>query len=194
MTRREGAAHVTRTHIALLAFALAALSCAGSTRYVNPSGDLGVVKTVAVLPFENLTQDKLVADRMQKIFTTELLALNAFQIVPNGDVVRAIRATGVDPGALAADDVKRIGQALKADALFAGTVVEFDEGRGGGVPQPVVTLQVRLLDTATAATLWSVSRTSSGATVTARLFGLGGKSASVVAQEIIREELHRLGR
>jgi hypothetical protein len=37
-----------------------------------------------------------------------------------------------------------------------------------------------------------VSRTRGGATVAARLFGVGGASASDLAQEIIRDELAAL--
>ncbi len=185
---------IRRLHVGLLALAVMAACAHRPARYVNPSSDLGVVKTVAVIPFENLTGDKLASERVQKIFTTELLSLGAFEVVEPGEVLRTLRAGGSDPAALTLDDVKKLGKALRAQALFLGVVVEYDEGRGGGTPTPQVTLQLRLLDTETATTVWSVSRTSSGATVTARLFGLGGKSASIVAQEIIREELSRLGR
>jgi len=184
---------VTRKQIAILMLAVAAsASCARTTRYVNGNSDFATVKTVATLPFENLTMDKLAGERLSKIFLIELRALEAFQLVAPGEVTRALRSTGIDPASLATEDVKRIGQTLHAQAIFVGTVVEYDEGRGGGTPMPQVTLQFRLIDTQSATTLWSVSRTSSGATVTARLFGLGGKTASVVAQEMIQEELKRL--
>jgi hypothetical protein len=52
-----------------------------------------------------------------------------------------------------------------------------------------VRLAFRLVDTESGSTLWSVSRTRGGATVAARLFGVGGASASDLAQEIIRDEL-----
>jgi len=183
---------VTWKRIASLTLVVAAsASCARTTRYTNASSDMGTVKTVAVLPFDNLTTEKLAGDRLNKIFTTELLALETFRVVEPGEVIRAVRSSGIDTTSLTAADVKQLGKALHAEALFVGTVLEYDEGRGAGTPSPQVTLQFRLLDTESGTTLWSVSRTSSGATVTARLFGLGGKTASVVSREMIQEELRR---
>lgn len=182
-----------RSHLALLV-AVAATACGGPARYVNERADLGAVKTVAVLPFENVTNDKLCAERVQKIFITELLNFGTFQLVEPGQVTRALRKDALDPGALTPEDIKRLGDALKAQAIFLGAVLEYDEGRSAAVPSPKVKILLRLVDTQTATTLWSVSRTRAGATVGARLFGIGGVPASSIAEELIRDELWALTR
>jgi polysaccharide biosynthesis protein PelC len=177
----------------ILLIALAAAGCGGPTRYVRGNVDLGAIATVAVLPFENVTNDKLSADRVHKIFLTELLNRDAFKVVEPGQVVRTLRREQFDPAALTSEDIKRLGQSLKAEALFLGSVLEYDEGRAGAGPAtPRVRLAFRLVDTESGSTLWSVSRTRGGATVAARLFGVGGASASDLAQEIIRDELAAL--
>ncbi len=179
----------------ILLVALAAAGCGGPTRYVRTDADLGAITTVAVIPFENVTNDKLSAERVQRIFLTELLNRNAFQVVEPGQVLRALRRDQLDPAALTPEDMKRLGQALKAQALFLGTVLEYDEGRtGAGPATPRVRLAFRLVDTETGTTLWSVSRVRGGATIAARLFGVGGEPASGLAQEIIRGELAALTR
>lgn len=179
----------------LLFVAVAVAGCGGPTRYVNPRADLGGIKTVAVLPFDNVTNDKLCADRVQKIFVTELLNYGAFELVEPGQVIRTLRRDSLEPNALTPDDIKRLGQALKADALFLGSVLEYDDGRaGGGAASPRVTLQLRLVDTQTATTLWSVSRKKGGASMGSRLFGIGGPPASVIAEDLIRDELAQLTR
>jgi len=187
---------VRRLPITLLVVALAASACARvPSRYVNKSADLDAIATVAVLPFENVTNDKLCAERVHKIFVTELLSSGAFQVVEPGQVIRIVRRDQLDVGALAPEDIKRLGEALKVQAIFLGAILEYDEGRGSGsVPSPRVKLQIRLVETETATTLWSVTRTRAGATVAARLFGVGGVPASSMAEEIIRDELAQLAR
>lgn len=179
----------------LLLAALAAEGCAHPPRYLNRSADLGAIKTVAVLPFENVTTDKLCAERLQRIFLTELLAREAFKVAEPGLVTRAMRRDQLEPSALTPEEIKKLGASLGAEALFMGTVLEYDEGRGGGsAPSPRVKLQLRLVDVDSGTTLWSVSREAGGATVTARLFGIGGVAASTVAEALIREELAQFAR
>lgn len=186
---------MNRTFKTALLVVLAVAGCGGPTRYVNRTADLGAITTVAVLPFENVTNDKLCAERVQKIFVTELLNRDAFQVVEPGQVTRVLRREQLEPGTLTPDDIKKVGQALKAQALFVGAVLEYDEGRGGGsAPSPRVKLQFRLVDSETGTTLWSVSRERGGATISARLFGVGGSPASSLAEELIRDELARLTR
>jgi len=149
---------------------------------------------VAVLPFENVTSDRLCAERVQRIFVTELLARDAFKVVEPGLVTRAMRRDQLDPGALAPEDLKRLGQSLGAQALFMGAMLEYDEGRGGAAASPRVKLLLRLVDVETGTTLWSVNRERGGATLSARLFGVGGSPASSLAEELIHEELAQFAR
>jgi hypothetical protein len=93
------------------------------------------------------------------------------------------------------DDIKKLGQQLKVQALFFGSVLEYDEGRSGGTsPNPRVRVAFRLVDTETGTTLWSVSRARGGATIASRLFGIGGDPAATLAQNVIRDELAHLTR
>lgn len=179
-------------YVVLLIAALAT-ACGTPRRYVKTDADLGAITTVAVLPFENVTADKLCADRVHKIFLTELLNFDAFRVVEPGQLLRAMRREQVEPGTITPDDMKKLGEQLKAEALFLGTVLEYDEGRSSGTAaSPRVRLQFRLVDTHTGTTLWSASETLGGVTLTARLFGFGGATAASLAQQIIREELARL--
>jgi len=179
----------------LPALALAAAACAAPPRYLNKGADLGAITTVAVVPFENVTQDRLCAERVHKIFFTELLAREAFKVAEPGQVLRALRKDQLEPGALTPEDIKRLGHGLQAQALFMGVVLEYDEGRtSAGAASPRVKLLLRLVDVETGTTLWSVSRERGGASLGARLFGIGGTPASTMAEELIREELAQFAR
>jgi hypothetical protein len=183
---------VRRRIAATLIAALAVAGCATPGRYISPQADLGDVKTVAILPFESLTTEKLCAERVQRIFFTELLATGAFQVVEPGLVSFMMRREHLGADPLTPEDLKKLGQALRAEAFFAGAVIEYDEGRGGQVPNSRVKLQLRLIDARSGETLWSVSPARVGATISARLFGIGGAPASVVSEELIRTELQAL--
>lgn len=172
---------------------LTACASGGATRYLHPNVDLGAIQKVAVLPFENLTAERTAGEKVQKVFMTELLSLSVFEVVEPGAVVRALKAERAEAvEALGPAELKRIGEALKADALFLGSVVDFADNRTGTTPAPEVTVQLRLVETQSGVTVWSASRTRSGSSLSARLFGVGGASLTEAARELVRAELRSL--
>lgn len=165
----------------------------GTTKYIHPNADLASLKKVAVLPFENVTQDRTAGDKLQKIFLVELLSLEVFDVVEPGHVTKTLRGERIESvEALSPADIKRLGEALAADAVFIGTVVDFEESRSGTMPAPNVTLQLRLVETQTGATVWSASKTRSGLKISTRLFGVGGESLTQAARMVVRSELQTL--
>ncbi len=173
---------------------LIASGCASTTtKYLHPNVDLGAIRRVAVLPFENLTQERTAAEKIHKIFLTELLSAEAFEVVEPGQVTKELRAARIESvEALGPAEMKRLGEALKAQGIFVGAVVDYAESRSGSTPAPEVTIQLRLVETQSGVTVWSASRTRSGATASARLFGIGGQSLTEAARQLIREELSTL--
>jgi TolB-like protein len=171
-----------------------AVGCrSAGTRYLHPNVDLAALKTAAVLPFENLTADRTAADKVQKIVVTELLALEVFEVVEPGTVVKAMRAERAESvEALGPAELQKVGAAVKADVLFLGAVVDFADNRSGSTPAPEVTVQLRMVETQSGVTVWSVSRTRSGAGAMARLFGIGGDSVTEAARQLVRDELRTL--
>lgn len=180
----------------VIALLLLAAGCSHAvTQYVHPNADLAALKSVAVLPFENLSADRTAGDKVQKIFASELLASGAFNVVEPGLVAKTLKANRIESTeALGPAELKKLGEDLKADAVFLGSVVDFSETRSGTTPTPDVTIQLRLVECQSGATVWSASRTRSGASASARLFGIGGQSLTETARDLVREELHTLVR
>src|SRR5206468_3790710 len=99
--------------------------------------------------------------KVQKIFYLELLALDVFEVAEPGQVTKVMRSqTSTD--ALGPAEYQKIGKDLGVDAVFVGSVVDFNEARTGSAPTPEVTIQLRLIETHSGSTIWSTGRTRSG--------------------------------
>ena len=182
---------------ACVLLALAAWASAGckstTTKYVHPNVDLGAIKRVGILPFENLTADRAAGEKLQKLFLTEVLSLEVFEVVEPGQMNRELKALRIDSlESIGAGEIKRLGETLKADGFFFGSVVDFAETRSGSTPTPQVTIALRLVESQSGVTVWSATRTTSGATASARLFGIGGQSLIEAARAVMRDELSTL--
>jgi len=175
----------------LIAALVAVAGCRTTqTRYLHKNVDLGAITKVAVMPFENLTPERTAGDKVQKIFYLELLAADVFEIVEPGQVNKIVRSSPVDT--LGPADFQRLGKELGVDAIFTGTVVDFAEGRTGTTSTPDVTVQLRLIETHSGATVWSAGQTRSGASAGTRLFGVGGESLTEAARQVVKSELGSL--
>ncbi|MGK2855877.1 MAG: hypothetical protein ACSLFQ_01590 [Thermoanaerobaculia bacterium] len=175
-----------------LATLLLASCASGPTRYIHPNADLGALQTVAVLPFENVSGVQGASDKVHKIFLVELLSLEAFEVVEPGRVAKVIKGESVaSPDQLAPEDLKRIGSALGVDGLFLGQVIDYEDARGQG-SAPSVTIQLRLVETSSGATVWSSSQTRAGVKASTRLFGVSNDSLTETTRDVIRTQLSTL--
>ena len=162
------------------------------TKYMHKNADLGAIGKVAVLPFENLTQERSAAEKVQKIFYLELLSLDVFEVAEPGHVTKVLRTSGAPLDALGEAEYQKIGKELGVDGMFVGTVVDYAELRMGSTPTPDVTIQLRLIDAHSGATVWSAGLTRSGASAGTRLFGIGGESLTEAARRVMQSELNTL--
>lgn len=177
----------------LVELAVLLSACGGPTQFLHPLADLAPIEKVAVLPFENMTTDRTAGEKVYALFMIELLAVGAFEVVEPGLVRKVLKDNRLESvAAMTPADMKKVAEALGANGLFAGTVVEFAEARAGNVTAPEVTVQLRLLESQTGATVWAASKTRSGAGLVARLFGFGGDSLVEATQQLLRSELHGL--
>jgi len=181
----------------------AAVACAGgcastmeSTRFANPRFDFSFVQRVAVLPFENLTNDRQAGLRATRFAITELLASGAVDVVEPGEVQAAlVSLTGLAPGrppAPSAEQVLSLGEALGVQALVLGSVTQSESLRSGSVPIPVVTIDMRMVETETGVTVWAATHSEKGSTVSARLLGTGGEPLAETTRRCVQKVLETL--
>lgn len=175
--------------------ALLLAACVSSpTVFTHPTSNVAEIRTVAVLPFENLANaDRGTAARIHQLMLAELQAGGAFEVVEPGLVAQTVRERSGALSALPPEDLKEIGAALSADGLLIGTVLSYTEARGldGGGE---ATIQLRLVETRSGSTIWTASHSRKGSTFTKRFFGLAGDSGTEVSRAIIRSELQTIPR
>ena len=166
---------------------------AGGRRYLDPNMDFGSVKTVAVLPFQNLSRDGLAGDRVRDVFANMLLATGAVYVMPQGEVARAIARIGLaNPGAPSIEEATKLGQALKVDAVITGVVKEYGEVRSGTAVANVCSASSQMIETATGKVVWTASSTKGGIGVGDRLLGGGGQPLNDVTETVVRDLLDKL--
>lgn len=181
--------------LALLLALIAAGGC-GTSRtkaYQDANMDFGAIRTVAVLPFNNLSRDNLAAERVRDVFASMLLSTGAVYVVPYGEVIRTVGKSGIPVASTpAVEDVMKLGTALKADAVVVGVLKEYGEVRSGSATGNVVSLSVQLLETATGRVVWSGASTKGGVTMKDRLLGGGGVPLNHATEAAIDDLLDQM--
>jgi hypothetical protein len=181
--------------IVLLVVALAGCASSRHRPYQDPNMDFGALRTVAVLPFSNLTRDNLAAERVRDVFASTLLATGAVYVIPYGEVVRSVGKAGIATAAVpATEDIVKLGTALKADGVIVGVVKEYGEVRSGTASGNVVSLSVQLIETATGRIVWAGTSTKGGITMKDRLLGGGGAPLNDATEAAVDDILDKMFR
>jgi curli biogenesis system outer membrane secretion channel CsgG len=146
--------------------------CATSSRvYLNPRTDLGYIKRIVVLPFDNLTGEKYVGEKISQSFIAELLIAGDFEVVELGEVAKVIQtnsATGVmllgPDGTMHPDIAKleKLTSQLNCQAVVIGTVTSYEMVRVGSEQYPQISINIRLVDGKTATIIWMSTFTKRG--------------------------------
>jgi TolB-like protein len=179
----------------ILVTLLAAAGCAGSRgkRYQDPQMDFGAIRTVAVMPFTNLSRDNLAAERVRETFASELLASGAVYVLPYGEVVRGVGRVGVGaPQTPSVEEVVKLGTALKAEGVITGTVKEYGEVRSGTATANAISVSVQLFETATGKVVWAAETTRGGVSFKDRMLGGGGDPLNDVTEAAVDDLLKKL--
>jgi len=179
----------------MLGAALALWGCASAPghKFHDKRMDFSSIKTVAVLPFINLSRDNQAAERVRDVFANFLLATGSIYVLPQGEVARGISRAGVaNAAAPSKEEAVALGKALAADALITGTVREYGEVRSGTAVGSAVSLSLEMFETTTGAVVWSASSTKGGIGFAERLFGGGGAPMNVITEDACRDLLNKL--
>ncbi|MBU0945752.1 MAG: hypothetical protein KJ804_19090 [Proteobacteria bacterium] len=154
--------------------------------YLREGTDLSYVTRVAILPFENNTQDEYASKRIRDITATQIMAMGLFDVADKGVVDSALSEMGIDPSTpLDVPLVKQLSQRLNVQSLIIGTVNNIGESRQGSFSYPEISLTLQLLDGESSVILWRTSDTLSGYSLSDRLFGLDPMDSFQITVELL---------
>jgi hypothetical protein len=177
----------------VVALSLACACASSGQRYLDATMDFGSVRTVAVMPFANLTRDQPAAERVRDVFANMLLATGTLSVLPPGEVQAAITKTGLQsPSTPSAEEAVKIGKALKADAIITGTVREYGEVRSGTTSGNVISVGAQMIETGSGKLVWSASTTKGGISMADRLLGSSGAPMNEVTEIAVADLLDKL--
>ncbi|MEJ2085913.1 MAG: hypothetical protein P8Y44_09580 [Acidobacteriota bacterium] len=162
------------------------------TEFTNPDIDFGFVERVAVLPFQNLSNDQQAGFRATRLMITELLASGAIDVVEPGEVEGALAKIRGRPSQPSIEEIVGLGQSLEVQAVIMGTVAQSEILRSGAVGIPAVTLDAQMVETETGAIVWAATHTEKGGSASARFLGSGGQPISVTTRKCVQELLKSL--
>jgi hypothetical protein len=159
----------------------------------DPNMDFSAIRTVAVLPFANLTNERQAGERVRDVFITTLLANSDIYVLSTGEVFRGIVTAGIsDRSAPSAEEVKRLAGIIKANAVITGVVKEYGTVRSGSVTADVISLSLQMVEAQTGKIVWAVSTTKGGVGIGDRLLGGGGAPMNDITQEAIDDLINKL--
>ena len=151
--------------VALAAAAAFLPACSGSARFVDPEADLPFYQRVGIVPFTTLAQDRASGQKVTDVFFTELLGTNLAEVVEPGQflaVMTRVRGGTPPENPWSTEDLVRLGEEADVQAVFFGTVRDYEMAQSGQEAFPLTSLEARLVDTATGRVIWSASRTRRG--------------------------------
>ncbi len=183
-----------RTLALLLIFFV--IGCKGSViRYINPEANFSYIKKVAVLPFNNMSNDKFAGERVRNTLTVDLLSRGVFDVMERGEVTKVMglvfRAAGFEEGSAVEVDketLKLLGERLGVQAVILGSVDEYESAGG----RSVVSLSVRMLDTSSGIILWQAKSTATGTSTWRRIVGIEELDRSTLTRNAVKEALDTL--
>jgi len=149
------------TKITLLFLLLMTVACGGrsSRKFIHPDADMSFYRRVGVIPFKNLASDRFAGVKMTETFTTELMIPGTFDVAPPGEfqtvVQEVTQATApISNILIIPSQLKAIGKKAKVQGVFMGTVQQYEKTRIGLGEYPLISLNVRFIDTETGTVVW----------------------------------------
>lgn len=143
----------------VLAAALAGCAATAPTPRSAPPGAPGI----AVLPFEDLSGQAGIGERLSRIAYTELVRGGRWKVEEPGEVDAVLAEARVrSTGIMTRDQTVRVSERLGVRWLLVGTALEHGRVRTPDGEVPTVGLAMRLLDGRSGRVVWADQRFRSG--------------------------------
>ncbi len=163
--------------------------------YTSPAIGLGYIKSIAVLPLENFSKEKGIAERTRELLITRLLGMGLYEIVEQGELHRFLRdeVRSKEKALIDQTIAKRMAREFGVQAYISGSIDDYKEVRNGSYTYPVIAATLRMVDIKTGKVIWQASADESGYSTAGRLFGLSSEGTNQVLFRLIDKLLGTMG-
>ncbi|MBI5055087.1 MAG: hypothetical protein HZB61_00525 [Nitrospirae bacterium] len=163
--------------------------------HIREDIDFSYFKKVAVMPLDNLSNDRTAGEVVRQVVISELLSSGLVDVVVPGEVMAAVSELDIkNISSLSEKQIMALGKALKVEALMMGAVEQYGESRSGNISAPEVTITLMMADAGTGNIIWSITTTRGGAGFMARHFGARSETMSETVLAAVREAIRTLAR
>jgi TolB-like protein len=152
------------------------------------------IKRVGVLPFINESGRRGAGEIVANTFITMIFKSGIFSVEEKGNIERFLLNEKVkNINAMDTEQLKKLGERLRVDALFIGVVEEFSgSDKSDRSIIPVVGIRVRLIDVKTGRILWMVRHKRNGDDYIS-VFSFGKiRSVSTLTKKVISEVIETI--
>jgi len=182
----------TRNILVYALFILLAACASSEMLFIDPNMDFGAIRTVAIMPFENLSNAKTGADRVRDVFTNRLLFTGAIYAIPPGEVSRAaLRAGVVIPSSPSVEEIIKLAAIAKVDAVITGVVREYGSVRSGGATANLVSFSLKLIESKSGRIVAMASSRKGGVTIKDRLAGGSVQPLNDITEEAVDDIINK---
>lgn len=159
--------------------------------FINKEYDFSTIKRVAILPFENLAEDRSAGEVVRFVVYNEIQKF--VETVPPGDVEKILKQKNITKlSEITKEDLKSIAKTLQVDAFITGYVYKYGETRAGSVTVPEVAFSLNIVEPEEGSIIFSVTKSGTGDSFFARHFGMGITTVNELALKLVREALNEL--
>jgi hypothetical protein len=193
MIRSRYCIYIKKIILALLLLSLTGCAGSSSSSYHDPNMDFAALRVIAVMPFANLTSQKMAAARVRDTFVNNLLSTGALYVIPSGEIARGISRSGiVNPETPSSEEIAKLAKIIKADAVITGVIREYGQVRSGTTSSNVVSLSMQMFEVQSQKVVWTASSTQGGISMGDRLLGSGGQPMNDVTEAAIDDIINQL--
>jgi hypothetical protein len=164
-----------------------------ATSYIRQDVDYSFIRRVAVLPFQNLSQDVNANERVYSIFVAQLLERQVVEVAEYGAVLSGMGQMQLNvESVLTPEQFTELGKILGVDGIFYGAIEEYGLERISNARTYTLTATYSLAETQTGSTIWNAQARTDGTSFWRKLFGGGSASLYSVSRSNVERALGTL--
>jgi len=170
------------------------VGCTGVPKLIvrQHTADVSGIERIAVLPFENLTNNRYAAERVRRVVIAEFLS-RGLDVLEPGEVTRVLKEKNIFTLTyISTEQLQEIAEELEVEGIILGSVGAYGISKGINVFYPEVAVHLMWFDPSEGKVVWSVWGTEGGPDFWTRHFGAEPPTIHETLQKVVKEMVDTL--